>query len=153
MQVFVPTTDLYFNANCLDWRRRNKQIIECRQIGLAITNPNYGWQNHPAVSMWRGHLPFLMLAAHFFNRAYFATSSRNHKAWENMQADHPHILVSDLLLDQSPLPSWWGDDRIHDSHASRLIQKDPDFYKDKFPWITDHEMEYVWLTHGQGGWR
>ena len=54
MQTFLPYPDFAKSAACLDNKRLNKQIVECYQILRAITDPTYGWQNHPAVNMWRG---------------------------------------------------------------------------------------------------
>lgn len=36
MQVFTPYPEPFKTADCLDSRRLNKQIIECRQILAAI---------------------------------------------------------------------------------------------------------------------
>ncbi|MGY8879453.1 MAG: MSMEG_6728 family protein, partial [Dehalococcoidia bacterium] len=54
MQTFLPYPDFKTSAQCLDWRRLGKQRIEAMQILRALENHNYGWQNHPAVNMWRG---------------------------------------------------------------------------------------------------
>lgn len=51
MQTFMP----YYNwdecAKVLDNKRLNKQKVEALQILKAINDPEYGWQNHPAVNM------------------------------------------------------------------------------------------------------
>jgi hypothetical protein len=146
MQVFVPSTDLSYVAKSLDLKRLGKQIIECRQIGLAITNPDYGWQHHPAVNMWRGHLKGLMIYATFMDTEWKIRRGKQHGAYINMCGDHDiDIQFLDLMTYEDYMPDWWGRDDIHDSHASRLIQKDPDHYTDKFYWIEDKEMEYVWV--------
>ena len=43
------------SVKCLDYRRLGKQRVEAMQILKALGNPSYGWQNHPAVKMWRGY--------------------------------------------------------------------------------------------------
>ena len=37
------------------YRRLGKQGVEALQVVRALTRPGYGWQNHPAVRMWRGY--------------------------------------------------------------------------------------------------
>lgn len=54
MQTFLPFPDYDKSARVLDDRRLGKQRVECLQILKALTIPSYGWQNHPAVKMWRG---------------------------------------------------------------------------------------------------
>lgn len=54
MQTFLPYPSFRESAKCLDNKRLGKQRVECIQIIKAINNPKYGWQNHPAVKMWRG---------------------------------------------------------------------------------------------------
>lgn len=55
MQTFLPYSDFKQSAQCLDNKRLGKQRVEALQILKAITDPSYGWQNHPAVKMWRGY--------------------------------------------------------------------------------------------------
>lgn len=53
MQTFLPYASFSESAKVLDDKRLNKQIVEAYQILKAITLPDYGWQNHPVVNMWR----------------------------------------------------------------------------------------------------
>jgi len=55
MQTFLPSTSFEQSAKWLDTLRLGKQRVECYQILKALTDPSYGWQNHPAVNMWRQH--------------------------------------------------------------------------------------------------
>lgn len=55
MQTFLPSTNFEQSARWLDTQRLGKQRVECLQILKALTNPDYGWQNHPCVKMWRGY--------------------------------------------------------------------------------------------------
>lgn len=59
MQVFVPYASPYQVAVCLDMRRLNKQIIECRQILAAIRGESNAWKDHPCVKMYRDHTEWL----------------------------------------------------------------------------------------------
>ena len=56
MQTFLPYPDYAASAKVLDRQRLGKQRVENLQIIKALLDPTYGWQNHPAVKMWRGHI-------------------------------------------------------------------------------------------------
>lgn len=50
------------------------------------------------------------------------------------------------LLQSIPVtsePSWLGDPKLHASHRSNLLRKDPIHYG-KFGWEEPATMEYVW---------
>lgn len=59
MQVFVPYPEPIKVAQCLDAKRLNKQIIECRQILDAIDGTGKGWFNHPVVKMYKPYRDWL----------------------------------------------------------------------------------------------
>jgi hypothetical protein len=40
-------------------------------------------------------------------------------------------------------PIWWGDARVHISHQSNLVRKDPDWYKPQFRFVPDN-LPYFW---------
>jgi hypothetical protein len=50
------------------------------------------------------------------------------------------------LRPDSELPAWLGDDRLHRSHRSSLVRKDPSFYAPRFP-DADPDLPYFWPTH------
>ena len=45
--------------------------------------------------------------------------------------------------DPDDLPGWWGLERLHLSHRSNLLRKDPVFYGPLFP-DTPADLDYVW---------
>ena len=47
-------------------------------------------------------------------------------------------------------PSWWGNQKFHDSHKSNLLKKDPEFYV-QFGWDVNPTNPYVWLDK-DGKW-
>lgn len=59
MQVFVPHQSPIEVATWLDARRKQKQVIECRQILAAIRGESNFWKNHPVVKMYRNHVTWL----------------------------------------------------------------------------------------------
>ncbi len=60
MQTFLPYSDFRRSAEALDPARLGKQRVETLQILRALELFDYGWGNHPAVTMWRGHTPALV---------------------------------------------------------------------------------------------
>lgn len=59
MQVFTPYPEPFKTADCLDGRRLNKQIIECKQILAAIKGESKAWKNHPVVKQYKNHIQYL----------------------------------------------------------------------------------------------
>ena len=59
MQIFLPYKNPFDVAKCLDNRRLNKQIIECRQILAAIDGTSKAWSHHPVVLMYAHHRDFV----------------------------------------------------------------------------------------------
>ena len=130
MQTFLPYADFEQTAKCLDYRRLGKQRVEAMQIYKAILLPDYGWQNHPAVNMWRGHLGWL---ARYYNRIVKEWVARGYR--NNM----PYM----EHLEGNP-PPWLGWDAFHISHRSKLLQKFPSHYSAYFSKETPRDLEYVW---------
>ena len=132
MQTFVPYTDDTFTAQCLDDRRLLKQMVECSQIIRALEDSSYGWQNHPAVKMWRGHV--LRLA----NYAWSLQIEFMNRRGKVVNVNLPVGLDESQYCD----PPWWGGE-IHASHRANLLRKMPDHYG-KFGWTEDPSTPYVW---------
>src|ERR1700712_5496274 len=61
VQTFLPYPDFNDALAVLDSPRLGKQRVETLQILRALVLPEYGWRNQPAVRMWRGRLPALVL--------------------------------------------------------------------------------------------
>jgi hypothetical protein len=136
MQTFLPWGSFDRSAQDLDRQRLGKQRVECLQIMTALALPNYGWQHHPAVRMWRGHQDHLLdyqgaICSVWRHKGYRDT------CWEKTQAMFRRI------QDESDMPPWLGDEALHRSHRSNLIRKDPAFYGPKYPGVPD-DLEYVW---------
>ena len=47
------------------------------------------------------------------------------------------------LPDTIEMPPWLGDDRVHSSHRSNLLNKDQEFYS-QYNWKEPNNMEYYW---------
>ena len=129
MQTFLPYPDFAESVAVLDTPRLGKQRVEALQILRALTLPEYGWRNHPAVLMWRGRVPALVLYG------LLSVDQWRRRSFPDTTADQIAEFAPDVVgLDQAELaargllPSWVGDERLHLSHRSRLLAKDPGHY-------------------------
>jgi hypothetical protein len=144
MQTFLPVADFTESARLLDNPRLGKQRVECLQVLRALELPDYGWANHPVVTMWRGHTAGLVVYSLAMVRVWR----------ERGFADTTEALISEFAPDAAAmtqeeaaaaglLPSWVGDEELHLSHRSNLLAKDPEFYRPRFPGDPD-DLPYVW---------
>jgi hypothetical protein len=133
----LPYPNLAKTAEVLDYRRLGKQRIETLQILHTLTGVSHGWQNHPAVKMWRGSEIVLAdygiaMCVEWIARGYKDTTL-------------PRLQeIRDNLENQTrELPSWWGEPALHISHQSNLIRKDPIYYGQLFSEVPDN-LPYYW---------
>jgi hypothetical protein len=123
MQTFLPFPDFERSARALDTKRLGKQRVEVIQVVRALTRSGYGWGNHPAVLMWKGHEEAL--------------------GRYGLTAGVTEIRSEAELRAADVLPTWLGDDAFHRGHQSSLVRKDPDHYGPLFP-DTPDDLPYVW---------
>lgn len=135
MQTFLPYPDFQRSAQCLDNRRLGKQRVEAYQILRALNGQTKGWVNHPATRMWRGHDASLRM----YLRSCILEWKR--RGFKNTM-DIPEI------EELSDMPAWFGDDRVHASHRSNLIRKDPVHYG-SLGWSEDASLPYHWPDTGE----
>jgi hypothetical protein len=144
MQTFLPYPGFLASAQVLDRKRLGKQRVETLQILRALELPDYGWQNHPVVRMWRGYTPALVRYGLDCVRVW---TGRGHDDSTAEQIAEFAPWVRDLsqldLQRESLLPSWLGDERLHRSHRSQLIAKEPEYYRPLFPESTEG-LDYFW---------
>ena len=145
MQTFAPYKTLGDIAKCLDYKRLNKQKIEAWQIYCAITDPNYGWQNHPVVEMWRGYGSFLIeygltMAEEWVRRGY-----RDNVMLDRFTKEFHRVTVQNGFFTIPKKPYWWGNYQFHASHRSNLLRKYPEHYS-QFGWIEPNDLPYFWPT-------
>ncbi|HET6521298.1 MAG TPA: MSMEG_6728 family protein [Geminicoccaceae bacterium] len=138
MQTFLPYPDVAASVACLDHRRLGKQRVEALQVLNALAalreGRPYGWQRHPAVRMWRGHDDLL---AAYMNAA---VDEWERRGFRNAMARRP--VPAEASRPRSP-PWWWGDERLHASHRSNLLRKDPAHYG-RFGWPEPPDLPYFW---------
>lgn len=135
MQTFLPYPNFVVSAMCLDDRRLGKQRVEARQIQSAIQRGG-GWENHPAVSMWRDNIVSLMLYGDCMIRE-----------WERRGFINNMPLMLGLgwpcLAREAVPPDWLGREDFHAAHRAALKEKDPDWYG-QFRWAEEPRVDYVW---------
>jgi hypothetical protein len=143
MQTFLPCPNYWQSAQCLDNKRLGKQRLECKQILLALglsigqhTPGKRGWTNHPAVCMWRGYEPALIVYAVCMCAAW---RKRNFK--DSLGAEFVAAYATTTMAAEHP--PWLGDERIHASHRSNLLRKDSAYYA-QFDWKEPDNLPYVW---------
>lgn len=139
MQTFLPHLSFDESAKALDQRRLGKQRVECYQILRALTDPTYGWQHHPAVIMWRGHLPALV----DYSLTMCEVWCEN--GFSDSIADKIYIEFGEHIQTDPKLPPWFERAEVFASHRAMLYRKDPNYYANFEP---DSKLynEYVWPT-------
>lgn len=147
MQTFLPHPDFAESAAVLDPRRLGKQRVEALQVLRALTRPAYGWKRHPAVRMWAGFADGvaaygLAVCDEWVRRGHADTCAAT-IGLDLAAAGRPAPRTQAELARLRLLPDWLGDERLHRSHRSALVRKDPEFYGPRFP-DTDPELPYFW---------
>ncbi len=131
MQTFLPYPDFEKSAEVLDFRRLGKQRGEALTIIRAIEVGN-GWSNHPATKMWMGYTQALKL--------YHDTVI---KEWVDRGYENNMDLYE--VEGTFEFPPWLGDERLHRSHRSNLLRKDPEYYG-QYGWEVSAGLDYFWPT-------
>lgn len=147
MQTFLPHPDFAESAAVLDPPRLGEQRVEALQVLRALTRPTYGWKRHPAVRMWAGFADGvaaygLAVCDEWVRRGHADTCAATiglDLAAAGRPAPRAQAEPARLRL----LPDWLGDERLHRSHRSALVRKDPEFYGPRFP-DADPELPYFW---------
>lgn len=99
----------------------------------AADRPGSRWQSwlrHPVVPMWRGYEDALAL---YFWTMVGEWTGRGYRSTIALPRPTGRVL----------LPPWFGDDRLHASHRSNLLRKDPLWYG-RFGWTESPHDPYWW---------
>ena len=114
------------------------------QILRALSDPEYGWQKHPAVLMWKGHERYL---------GYYGITICNE--WCNIRgfrdtcADKIMNIAMSFPVETNVAPNWIGDQDFHRSHQSNLKRKEPETYGHLWEGVPD-DLPYVWPINLEG---
>ena len=138
MQTFMPFTNFGECAQVLDRQRLGKQRVEAWQIYQSLTDPDYGWKNHPAVRMWEGYEWALCaygmaICEEWIDRGYV----------DNMRPRFQHEFNRFDWMDQGRIPYWYGG-YIHETHRAMLHWKDPIHYADLYGTFDPEITDYYW---------
>lgn len=126
MQVFV-IGNAWESALALDNRRRNKQIIEIKQILSALNGDSKAWRNHPCTIQYEKHQQWL----------------RNY-LWilqEVSQPKYDWVMVQLLNIYCEEHKPWFHIKEYFDQMKRRLYTKDKEYYKQ---WADLGESEINW---------
>lgn len=137
MQTFLPYKDFKLSAACLDRARLGKQRVEDLQILKALIEPDYGWKNHPAVKMWHGCITGLL------EYHYAICDEWTSRGYKDTCREKATLLVPPMSY--VVYPEWLGEEKLHASHRSNLLRKDPIWYS-QFGWTETDDLEYYWPT-------
>ena len=143
MQTFLPYADFRRSAAILDDRRLGKQRVEALQILRALTWETYGWKHHPAVRMWRGHVPALVRYGIDITDQWLRRGRADTVRDQLLEFVDGEVRPQEDLAREHALPVWLGRRDFHRGHQSALVRKDPAHYRRYFPRIPD-DLPYVW---------
>jgi len=139
VNTFLPVEDFRESAKILDYRRLGKQRVEALQILRANLGMTKGWVNHPAAKMWKGHEPILVIYGLTMCEEWV---SRGFK--DSCMAKFQDVLDNEVFTtDQYKEPYWLGASKVHKSHQSNLLRKDPVHYS-YYGWDVPDDLPYVW---------
>ena len=145
MQTFLPYTVWIDSARALDPKRRRNQrneglIILRTLLGLypkTKTGRPGGWPYHPATKMWAGSEKYLV-------EYILAVCDACEDIIDGEDTVRPQ--VEDIVVEYklgNAVPPWLGDPRLHLSHRSNLLRKDPDYYRQMWPDLAA-DLPYYW---------
>jgi len=137
MQTFLPYPDFRESLACLDDKRLGKQRVEAFQLLNILLNrtATKGWRSHPATLMWTGYNAALQRYFNLSLEEWIGRGFRNTMSKEEIE--------SEIIT-----PAWFGDDRLHSSHRSNLLRKDPEYYG-QYGWSEPPDLPYFWPSeHG-----
>lgn len=149
MQTFLPYVNFVRTAQVLDKKRLFKQAVENIHIigtllGLPKRDgtPRVGYRNHPVIKMWEGFEQYLIyyhaaILNECLKRGIKTTIPFPERDYENDTLTYFQI-INDRLhpVEVNPnhtlRPFWLGNPKLHMSHQSNLIRKDPTYYRSIF---------------------
>ena len=148
MQTFLPYADFAATARVLDPRRLGKQRVEALQVLRGLTVPGYGWRHHPAVRMWTGYEEALVrygleICDRWCSLGHRDTCAASLASGLLDATGVQQPRSQGTLADAGALPPWLGDPKLHLSHRSALIRKDPEFYQPIFSNVPA-DLPYFW---------
>lgn len=138
MITYLPYPDIEQSVLVLDNATLRKQMNDTMIIWRANNLHNFGWYNHPAVSMWRDYDDTLAYYGYRVSSEWRGRGFTDSMLeWFSDRCD-PNAGVQ--------FPPWFNDQRIAISHRAALLRKDLRYYKQFFPDV-DQGTRMFWPTH------
>ena len=119
IQYYVCNVDIY--KLCTEEQKKLYKLVDKKMP----------WWTHVATLSWVGNLEALK---YYYNTILQEWINRGYN--NTMQA----FPINGPIV----LPAWFGDHRIHQSHRSKLYQKDPEYYSIFKEDFTPATADYVW---------
>lgn len=124
----------------------------CTQSGDCWAwNPNrsVGWRSHPAVRMWDRYEAALVeysltMCGEWIYRGFKDTVAQTigQLADLSLQVMRAGLTTDGVDPEAIITPTWWGNEKLHISHQSNLLRKDPVHYGQYFQ--VPEGLDYVW---------
>ena len=131
MQTFLPLPSFEASLRCLDWKRLGNQRRETKGLLTILSrNETKGWANTPLIRMWRGYENALKLYLNL-----------NIIEWE--RRGYNNSMPLEDIENETELPPWLGQPRLHSSHRAALLAKAPAYYS-QFDWKEEPALGYWW---------
>lgn len=127
-------------AKVLDRQRLNSQrseAIRIAKINLGLIR-DYKYENHPAVKMWKGYAPFLILE---YLRCIL--KEWENRGYKNIKCAADYTILYNLVKNCSVKRPLWLDWEFMKAHQSNLVRKKPEHYRKYYPSIPDN-LPYIW---------
>lgn len=133
--TWMPHSSFEESVHSLTENDLRRQLLHNLQILLALEHPEYGWQNHPAVMMWRNHNEALRRYHHAAIEEWITRGNLN-----------PFQLFD---VRETPEPPWMGNPDFHSSHRSNLVRLNYAAYGTQWRG-TDINLPYYWPNPNSG---
>lgn len=141
MQTFLPYPSFSKSFACLDNSRLGNQVY---REGKTLLNRK--WKHHRIAKMWKGYYYSLARYCLFGVHEMY---TRNTWSYETCNKWHVYFLTKMYDLESAKEcmddPPWLGDEKLHASHRSNLLRKNPKHYG-KFGWKEQDNMPYHWIN-------
>lgn len=109
----------------LNAQRGNEGLVVVRALVAWDRGEPRGYQHHPAVVMWRGHLRALC--------EYQCVMAREWRSRGYQDGCLPEYLERWRRAPDTGWPPWWGDHAIHETHRLWLVSRRPEHYAHLWP--------------------
>ena len=136
----MPFECFQSSAKVLDQKRLGKQRVEVIQLLNSIkkvknNEPVRGWKNHPCRKMWHDYSNALVVYG------IAICNEWRERGYNDTCLDKINALYNDN--ENLVMPKWLGNDELHLSHKSMLVQKDTLFYGSLWPTVP-RDLDYIW---------